>query len=761
MKKNKKKTSYGLARKTIIMMLWLIIICCAFVPLLNNLKFGLDLKGGFEVLYQVKSIDGKEVTEDMVVSTYKTMEKRIDVLGVTEPNIVLEGKDKIRVQLAGINNPEEARTILSQAANLTFRDTNDNLLMGSDVLKSGGAKVGVDNTGLPAVALSIADKDKFYKVTKKVSEMEDNRLVIWLDFEAGVNSFNVEEHNCGSLSSSKCLSVASVPQGFASDVIIQGNFTTEEVQSLVELINSGSLPTQLEEISSKTVGASFGEDSLQKTFTAGLVGIALIILFMISTYRFAGFIASIGIMIYTFITIFTFWLVGGVLTLPGIAALVIGIGMAIDACVISFSRIKDELLEGTKFQMAVKNGNKNSFWTIFDSNITTLLVAIILFIFGESAIKGFATMLIISTIVTMLIMVALTRWLIRLFAKTGYFDNKPSVFLGIREKNIPNVEKGEKRKYYAFQKIDFVKNRKWFYLGSIIVIAVGTASLVTNGLNLGVDFKGGTSIGIRTEQKITEKQIKEDLKELKFDLRDIETGKDGTITATINNELDNNEVLDTEDYFEEKYEAKTEIGVISNVVKIELINNAIKALLIAFIGIVIYVSIRFKFSYAITGIIALLHDVIMIIALFSILKLEVSSIFIAAILSIIGYSINDTIVTFDRIRENINKNFSDRIMSKNELKEVVNNSLRSTLVRSIITTITTLIPVGALIFLGSGEILNFNLALLFGLISGVYSSLFIASQLWYDIEQRHHGKRSKKKKTKTEPEELAIKGINS
>lgn len=759
MKKNKKKTSHGLARKTIMMMLWIVIICCAFVPLLKSLKFGLDLKGGFEVLYQVKSIDGSEVTEDMVVSTYKTMEKRIDVLGVTEPNIVLEGKDKIRVQLAGITNPEEARTILSQAANLTFRDTNDNLLMGSDVI--GVAKVGTDSTGLPAVALSIADKDEFYKVTKKVSEMEDNRLVIWLDFETGVNSFDTEEYNCGSLTTSKCLSVASVPQGFADDVIIQGNFTNEEVQSLVELINSGSIPTQLEEISSKTVGASFGEDSLQKTFIAGLIGITLIILFMIAVYRFAGFIASIGIIIYTFITIFTFWLVGGVLTLPGIAALVIGIGMAIDACVISFARIKDELLEGTKFQMAVKNGNKNSFWTIFDSNITTLLVAVILFIFGESSIKGFATMLIISTIVTMLIMVALTRWLIKIFAQTGYFDNKPSVFLGIREKNIPDQEKGETRKYYAFQKIDFVKNRKWFYLGSIIVIAIGVASLVTNGLNLGVDFKGGTSIGIRPETEVTEKQIEEDIEELKFDLREIETGKDGTISVTINNELTNDEVLDTEDYFQNKYEAKTDIGVISNVVKKELINNAIKALIIAFIGIIVYVSIRFKFSYAITGIIALVHDVVMIIVLFSLLKLEVSSIFIAAVLSIIGYSINDTIVTFDRIRENINKNHSDRIMSKNELKEVVNNSLRATFTRSIITTVTTLIPVLALIFLGSGEILNFNLALLFGLISGVYSSLFIASQLWYDIEQRKLGKRSKKKKIKKEPEELTVKGINS
>lgn len=758
-KKNQKQPTSSLAKNLIIMIIWLTIIGLAFIPLLKNLKFGLDLKGGFEVLYQVKSINGTPVTDDMVVSTYKTMEKRIDVLGVAEPNIVVEGKDKIRVQLASITNPEEARTILSQAANLTFRDTKDNLLMNSTVLKSGGAKISTDSNGLPAVALSVADKDEFYKVTKNVSKMEDNRIVIWLDFEPGVNSFDTEKNNCGSLKSSKCLSVASVPQGFASDVIIQGNFTQEEVKSLVDLINSGNLPTQLEEISSKTVGASFGEDSLQKTFLAGIVGISLIVIFMIALYRFAGFIASTGIIIYTFITIFTFWLFGGVLTLPGIAALVIGIGMAIDACVITFARIKDELLQGTKFQMAVKNGNKNSFWTIFDSNITTLLVAIILFLFGESSIKGFATMLIISTIVTMLIMVALTRWLLNIFAKTGTFDSKPTAFIGIKAKNIP--KNGEKRKHFAFQKIDFIKNRKWFYIGSALILILGIVSLATNGLKLGVDFQGGTSISIRSENALQENAIKKEIEELKLDLREIETGKDGTINVKINNELTNKEVLEVEDHFQNKYQAKTDIGVISNVVKKELISNAIKSLLVAFIGIVIYVSIRFRFSYAITGIIALIHDILIILTVFSIFKLEVSSIFIAAILSIIGYSINDTIVTFDRIRENSAKNHHNKIMSKDELKETINNSLRETLMRSIITTITTLIPVLALIFLGSGEILNFNLALLFGLISGVYSSICIASSLWYDIEKKEHGTKSKKNKIKKEPEERNIKGINS
>lgn len=471
----------GIVQNIGIILILMIIVAMIAPVLFRNLKFGLDLQGGFEVLYQVKSIDGSKVTSEMVNSTYKTIQKRIDVLGVSEPIITVEGDDKIRVQLAGITDPEEARMMLSTAANLTFRDTSDHLLMNSDVLKSGGAKVGEDSNRKPAVALSVKNKDKFYKVTKKVSKMKDNRIVIWLDYDEEENSFATEENSCGSLNNSKCLSVASVSQGFASDVIIQGNFTQDEVKTLVELINSGSLPTKLEEVSSKTVAASFGSHSLEKTFFAGIVGIALIMLFMIFVYRFSGFIASIGMILYTMITFGVFWLIGGVLTLPGIAAILLGIGMAIDANVINFSRIRDELDQEKTLKSAVKRGNKSSLVTIIDSNVTTLLVAIILFIFGESSIKGFATMLIISILTTMFVMVLITRWLTNLFVKTGYFDNRTKLFIG---------DKKEKGKH----KLDFIKNSRVFFAISIVCVILGIVSLFFSGLNLGIDFKGGSSI---------------------------------------------------------------------------------------------------------------------------------------------------------------------------------------------------------------------------------------------------------------------------
>lgn len=722
--------------KTIIILLILCVVGLVSVPILKDIKFGLDLKGGFEVLYQVETIDDSDLNSSVMSNTSKTLSKRIDVLGVSEPSIIIEGNDKIRVQLAGVTNPEEARKVLGKAANLTFRNTSDELLMPSSVLKAGGARISQDNYGNPAVSLAISDNDTFYKVTKEISQTEDKTIVIWLDYGEGVDSYSKTFNGkaCGT-DKSNCLSATTVSQGFSGDVIIQGKFTEAEVRSLVDLINSGSLPTKLTEISSKTVAASFGDSSLQKTCIAGIVGVALIIVIMIAIYHFAGFVASACMLIYAFATLFTFWLVGGVLTLPGIAAMVIGIGMAIDSCVISFARIKDELNSGTKLQMAYQNGNKSSFVSIFDSNLTTLIVAIVLFIMGESSVKGFATMLIISTLVTMLIMVFVNRVLLKTFVKTNYFDNKLNAFIGFKKKD-------KKKKKFAF---NFAKKSKIFLTITIAIIIAGGIFLYRDGLKLGIDFKGGTSITLKSDNAFNVDELKSDIEKMEFKLQEIEEVDSKNIIIKIDDTLDQDKVLSTENYFQSKYNAQTDIGVVSNVVKKQLVKNSIISLIYAMICIIIYISIRFKFSFAVSAIMALAHDVFLIVAVFSIFKLEINSMFIAAILSIIGYSINDTIVTFDRIRENLKEKQKEKVASKEELAEVVNKSLNQTIVRSIITTITTLLPVIALITLGSHEIVNFNIALLIGLIAGVYSSLFVASQLWLLIERRSAGKPIKKK----------------
>ena len=753
-KKNRKKK---VIIQAIILVLLVVGISFSFIPLFKNLKFGLDLQGGFEILYKAESIDGSKMNSEKLTATYKTLSKRIDSLGVSEPEIIIEGNDKIRVKLAGVKNPEEARTQLSTVATLSFRDTEDNLLMTSEVLRAGGAKIGQDSTGNPAVALSVKDKDKFYEVTSKISGQDNNMIVIWLDYNPMTDSYSKEGSLCGT-NGSNCLSAATVSQGFASDVIIQGSFTQEEVSNLVDLINSGSLPSKLTEISSTTVGASFGEKTLQTTLTAGILAIVAIMILLMIIYHFAGFISSVSMMIYTFLVFGVFWIVGGVLTLPGIAALVLGIGMAVDSNVITFARIREELLKGKSLPSAFREGSKESFSAILDSNLTTLIVAIIMFIFGESSIKGFATMLIITVLVTMVTMVFLTRFLLKIFVKTDYFNDKVRLFINVHKEDIPDVSKNEKAKPNRFHNVSFFAHKNIAIGLSLILIIVGGIVIGFKGLNLGIDYKSGTSITVVSDQKMTVKEITKDIQELGYKASDI-TKADDEISIRIDDTLSGEKVKEVNNYFEEKYEAKVNIGVVSNIVQKELVKNAIFAVLIAMLGIIVYVSIRFKFSYAIGGVVALFHDVMIMFSLFAIFRFEVSSMFIAAVLAIIGYSINDTIVSFDRIRENIKKEDSKKMTLKS-FHEICNRSVQETFTRTIYTTITTLLPVVILLVLGSSGIFTFNMAMLFGLIAGTYSSIFIATIIFMALEKKNLGKEKEKKIYSDDIEEKKIKGIN-
>lgn len=757
MKKNNKGKG-KVIRNAVFLVLLVVVFCFLCVPLFKNLKFGLDLQGGFEILYKVQSIDGSNMTHDKVMATYKTLSKRIDSLGVTEPEITIEGNDKIRVKLAGVTNPEEARKQLSTVATLSFRDADDNLLMSSDVLVSGGAKVSQDSSGNPAVALSVKDKDEFYKVTNKVKDYDQNLIVIWLDYNEEENSYAKDGSLCGS-KESNCLSAATVSQGFASDVIIQGDFTEEQVENLVDLINSGSLPSKLTEISSQTVGASFGDSTLQSTFIAGVIGIVLIILFLIIIYRFAGFISAISMLIYTFLVFLVFWVIGGVLTLPGIAALILGIGTAVDSSIITFARIKDELYKGKSLPMAFKEGTKESFSAILDANVIVLLVAIIMFIFGESSIKGFATMQIITVAIIMVTMVGLNRLLLKLFIQTNYFNDKTKLFINVKPEDIPDVSKNEEVKVVPLKNFNFFKYTKHFVFLSVVILVLGVVMFFVQGLNLSVDYQSGSDIAIATEETLTTKELNKDLKELGLEKRDITITKDET-NILVDDVLEGEDVDKVTNYFEEKYDAKTNIGVVSNVVQQELVKNAILSVFLSLLGIILYISIRFKFSYAVGGVVSLLHDVLFIFALFIIFRLQISTMFIAAILAIIGYSINDTIVTFDRIREEL-ANVSDKKLTKDVVWEITNRAICETFVRTIHTFLSTLIPIVILIFLGSKEILTFNLAMLFGFIAGAYSSIYIAAVIFAVIESKKIGKPKKQKRIYTdEYEEKQIKGIN-
>ena len=704
----------------ILISLVIVISGSLYLPkLMDKINYGLDLQGGFEVLYQVSPIEG-ELNSDMVYNTYKSILKRIDILGVSEPEISIEGEDKIRIRLAGVKNKDEAREILSSTAVLTFRDPSDNILLTSDVL-GGNAKVSTDNQGRYVISLSIKDKDAFYEATKKVKDMMDNRMVIWLDFEEGVDSFRKEEKKCGS-DSSNCLSAPYVNEAFASDVVIQGNFTKESAKKLTDLINSGALPTKLEEISSRTVEASFGENALNKTLIAGVIGIVLVIILMIIIYRFSGFITGVCFIIYTVCSLYIFYLINGVLTLPGIAAMLLGIGMAADSAIICFERIKEQLKMGNNLSNSFEIGNKTSLSSIIDSNITTIIVAIILFILGQSSVKGFATMLIINIIVTVIVMVYLERQILKLFIKTTYFDDKLNLFIGVNKKKITKSKEIE----VPFKKLNFISIAKKYTIGILVVIIVCGIATIFTKYNLGVDFTGGTSITINSDTDLTN-----DIKELNYTLKDYKIENNNS-TYIIDEVLNKDEIKSLNDYIESNYELSSDIYVVSDVVKKELVKNAIKALIISSIAIIIYVSIRFKFNYAISGIIALLHDVVLTILFFGLFNIEINSTFIAAILTIIGYSINDTIVTFDMIRELYKE--KKNVKTREDINKIVDTSVKRVLSRTILTSVTTIIPVIMLLIMGAREIVNFNIALLVGFIFGTLSSIFVSNYLWSKLE---------------------------
>lgn len=744
---NKKKFSI-----TLIISVIVLVLCCVFIyPLINKTNYGLDLQGGFEVLYEVRPLnEGDNIDSDMIYSTYQALLKRIDILGVSEPEITIEGTNRIRVRLAGVTNIEEARRTISSTAVLSFRDYNDNLLMTSDVL-GGSCKLVYDNSGRPAVSLNIKDTDKFYDVTKKVKNMTNNVIVIWLDYQDG-DRYVDEISNCGE-GNSRCLSAARVEQAFASDVIIQGNFTKDEAKKLTDLINSGALPTHMVELSSRTVEASFGENSLNKTLISGLIGIILVIILICSIYKFSGFIASIGLILYTFMSFLLFYLIGGVLTLPGIAAMILGIGMAVDSCIICFERIKENLRIGKSSDKAFEIGNKNSLSSIIDANVTTIIVAIILFILGESSVKGFATMLIISVVVTILVMVYLVRLILKLFVSSKVFDNNPYLFIGLKKSKIVK----SKEIIIPYEKFNFSLHNFKFMMIAFGLILVGTCITLISKPNFGIDFTGGTSITINKYSD----NLYDDIKNMIDDNYTIKSvnNDDGNINIVIDEVLGEDEINNLSNIIKEEYDLDSDIYVVSKVVKIELTKNAIKSLIFAIIGIVIYVSIRFKFNYAVSAIVALLHDVIITFLIFSVFKIEITSIFIAAILTIIGYSINDTIVTFDMIRENYKDKYNNHISKIDDLKDLVNISIRRCLYRTMLTTITTLLPVVVLMIFGAREIINFNVALFVGFIAGVYSSIFISNQIWYYLEKRKI-ERPKKIDDDDEISELKVKGIN-
>ena len=731
----------------------------------NSMTLGLDLQGGFEILYQVTPLEGQEMPDmEAVVSSVR---KRVDVLGVSEPEITVEGNDRIRVSLAGVDSPDQARRIISSTANLTFRDVNDNLLMDASVLEEGGASVGQDQYGNYVVNLSLKDSDTFYQVTSEIAQRSSgqNLIVAWLDYEEG-QSYAAESRK----EDPAYISAATVSEGISGNSAqISGNFTQESATELKDLINSGSLPVQLTEQYSDVVSADYGLGAFSTTMLAGAIGVAAVMLFMICVYRLPGVISAITLAVYIFVVFLLYNAMEAVFTLSGIAALVLGVGMAVDSNILTFERIKDAMYHGRSVQSAFREGSRESFRTILDAQMTTLISAIILYLLGTGSVKGFATMLIVSTLTTLLLIVFVARFLLGLLVKSGCLDNRYELF-SVRKNDVPDVSKNEeRRKFPIFRKFDFVGKAKYFIFTSLAVIVVAAGCMLYHGvngegiMNFGIDFSSGTSLIVQSDSTIDSDALTQQLADLGIEVDSIRLGGSENTTANvyIKEAIDSEQLSQVKTTLQETYGHEVNDNIVTPVIGRELVRNAVIISLLAWIGILIYVSIRFKWDYALSGIVALIHDVIIILAFCAILRLEINTEIVAVLLTIIGYSINNSIVVFDRIRENVRKTRGH--LDKDGYRTLVNEALATTCTRSVFSTLTTMLPVIALLLFGSDGISVFNLTLLIGLIAGAGSSLFIAAQLWYYLRLHKKPKKAKKKKKQTgkkELDEMTIPGIN-
>ncbi|MDQ0351131.1 SecD/SecF fusion protein [Alkalibacillus filiformis] len=701
----------------------------------KDITLGLDLQGGFEVLYEVEPLsENQEVNDQMLDAVVQSLNERVDVLGVNEPSIDIEGDDRIRVQLAGVTDQNEARELLSTTANLSFRGVDDELFFDGTELVEGSARQNFDDMNQPIVTMETkrnfeeSDYENFHEVTQDVSQLPEgeNLLVIWLDYEEG-DSFQEE---VGS-DDPKFISAPRVKNPIAStNVMIEGQFTVDEAKQLADLLNAGSLPADLNEVYSVAVGAQFGEQALDQTVYAGILGVILILLYIISYYRFPGLISAVTLSAYIYLILLVFESINGVLTLPGIAALVLGVGMAVDANIITFERIKEELKAGKTLKSAFKAGNRRSLATILDANVTTIIAATVLFIFGTSSVKGFATMLIISIVLSFITAVYLTRFLLGLWINSKVLNNKPKLF-GVKPEEIKDITKGEEVEPHLFGKtFDFIQHRKKFFMIAGALITAGVIFLSTVGLNLGIDFESGSRVQVMADEALTAEEVNDEFGTLGLDPTQVVMAGDDDEIAMVRFDtvLDQEQIAEVNTHFTDAYGNEPSVSTVTPKIGQELAMNAIYAVLIASVAIIIYVTFRFELFFALTAIFALLHDAFFILALFSIFQFEFDITIIAAILTIVGYSVNDTIVTYDRIRENLR--MEKKVKTFSHLASIVNKSLMQTLARSFNTVITVVFAALMLFIFGAQAITYFAFALIVGLIAGTYSSLFLGAQLW-------------------------------
>ena len=745
-----------------------IVAATTFSTIKDNLNLGLDLRGGFEILYEVEPLN-EDASMDMN-AVINSISKRINVLGVSEPSITVEGDNRVRVQLAGVADQESAREMIGTTANLTFRDVDDNELADSSILSEGGASLAYDENGKPVVSLKIKDSEKFGEITKEISEKTsgENIMIIWLDYTDG-ESYRAEAAKANQGEEPAYISAASVSTQITGDCQISGNFTEEEARTLANLINSGSLPVKMTEISSNVVSAEFGSDALEKTAMAGVIGVALIALFLIIRYRLPGMLAAIMLVAYLWAVFGLYSLMGAVFTLSGIGALVLGVGMTVDVNIIYFERIRQELYKGHSVPNAIREGQAVSFSAVFDSQFTTLITALIMYIWGTGSVKGFATMLIVTVAMTMIINVGLSRFLMNRLSASHICDSHPEWF-GVKKSQMPDLSKGENQFYTGTRKLNYTGiSRKVITVAAAIILAAAAMGIFQtasgNGpVNLGIDFSSGTKLTVVSENTLTTEDVEAKMETLGYDGFSYQSAGDNTVYAITKDSIDTEDLTQLKADLKDAYGVEPGDNVVTPVVGRDLVRNAVILTLVAWIAMLAYITVRYEFDYAIGCLSALIHDVVIVLSFFAIFRMEVNTDLVSVLLTIIGYSINNSIIVFDRIRENMEgRNVST--MREEDYDQVVNTSVDQTFNMMINGSLTTLLPVIFLLVIGSRSIFTFNIAMFVGLIAGTFSSMFVAPTVCRMLRKRRSTTKPKQKKVRSEKKEVldeyTFKGINA
>lgn len=684
------------------------------------IKLGLDLKGGLSVTYEIQEDDYSD--KDLEDTKYK-IEQRVEAY-TNEYSVYEDGDKKITAEIPGVTNADEILNALNIEGKLEFLDPDnytkwsqgqeyEAALTGDDI-KNATAGIDSDNGNDNVVQLAFTDEgaQKFADVTAAnvgniVYIIYDNKVVSAPTVQSAITGGSAEINKIGSY---------------------------EEAEQLATTIRIGALPLTLKQVRSNIVGATLGSDAISTSLKAGAIGIALVFLIMIIVFRIPGLVASFALAFYTILDLLVLNLFNVTLTLPGIAGVILSVGMAVDANVIIFTRIKEELADGKSVKQAVKGGFHNALSAIIDGNVTTLIAALVLGIFGTGTIKGFAITLAIGVVLSVFTALAVSQSLLTALVNLGVTDAK---YFGVAREP---------------KKTNFVKAGKFCMLGSLIVIIACFCMMPVNNkskgspLNFSVEFAGGTSLTVGFDKEYSLSEAEKDIVPVIAEAAGIGGAGISVQTVSGTNEIvfkmpelsddgtDDSQMSKVRSALTDKLGADVkEANVISGSVSSEMSKNAIFSVILAAILMLIYIAIRFHdVKFGASAVIALLHDVAMVFCLYIILRLTVGNTCIACLLTIVGYSINATIIIFDRVRENIG------VMKpkKATYKDIVNLSINQTFSRTIYTSLTTFVTIFVLYIMGVASIKEFALTLMAGVVIGAYSSVCITGPLWYYMKTK-------------------------